>query len=153
MEVTPGAKFQYGNKKALRLRLRAFVILLRSTLGALYFLQADKDRYAIRRCRLCEEVRLRVDYHSAYPSVPVHSTAGLTVLASLFLVAVDNVFSKPNNWFEEESAAMGILDRFRLDGKCALVLGSATGLGAAIAIALFSLPRLKATTSRVKFWS
>jgi 2-dehydro-3-deoxy-D-gluconate 5-dehydrogenase len=31
---------------------------------------------------------------------------------------------------------MGILDRFRLDGKLALVTGSATGLGAAIAIAL-----------------
>src|SRR5579875_3807623 len=32
--------------------------------------------------------------------------------------------------------AMGILDRFRLDGKTALVTGSATGLGAAMAIAL-----------------
>lgn len=31
---------------------------------------------------------------------------------------------------------MGILDRFRLDGKTALVTGAATGLGAAIAIAL-----------------
>src|ERR1700690_2546887 len=31
---------------------------------------------------------------------------------------------------------MGVLDRFRLDGKLALVTGSATGLGAAIAIAL-----------------
>src|ERR1700728_3527947 len=31
---------------------------------------------------------------------------------------------------------MGILDKFRLDGKVALVTGSATGLGAAIAIAL-----------------
>jgi 2-deoxy-D-gluconate 3-dehydrogenase len=31
---------------------------------------------------------------------------------------------------------MAILDRFRLDGKLALVTGSATGLGAAIAIAL-----------------
>src|ERR1700742_1211471 len=31
---------------------------------------------------------------------------------------------------------MGILDRFRLDGKLALVTGSATGLGAAIAFAL-----------------
>jgi 2-deoxy-D-gluconate 3-dehydrogenase len=31
---------------------------------------------------------------------------------------------------------MGILDRFRLDGKLALVTGSATGLGAAIAMAL-----------------
>jgi 2-dehydro-3-deoxy-D-gluconate 5-dehydrogenase len=31
---------------------------------------------------------------------------------------------------------MGILDRFHLDGKLALVTGSATGLGAAIAIAL-----------------
>src|SRR3984885_8298174 len=31
---------------------------------------------------------------------------------------------------------MGILDRFRLDGKLALVTGSATGLGAAIAVAL-----------------
>jgi 2-deoxy-D-gluconate 3-dehydrogenase len=31
---------------------------------------------------------------------------------------------------------MGILDRFRLDGKKALVTGSASGLGAAIAIAL-----------------
>jgi 2-deoxy-D-gluconate 3-dehydrogenase len=31
---------------------------------------------------------------------------------------------------------MGILDRFRLDGKVALVTGSASGLGAAIAIAL-----------------
>jgi 2-deoxy-D-gluconate 3-dehydrogenase len=31
---------------------------------------------------------------------------------------------------------MGILNRFRLDGKLALVTGSATGLGAAIAIAL-----------------
>src|ERR1700730_2397948 len=31
---------------------------------------------------------------------------------------------------------MGILDRFRLDGKVALVTGSATGLGAAIAVAL-----------------
>jgi 2-deoxy-D-gluconate 3-dehydrogenase len=31
---------------------------------------------------------------------------------------------------------MGILDRFRLDGKLALVTGSATGLGAAIALAL-----------------
>jgi 2-dehydro-3-deoxy-D-gluconate 5-dehydrogenase len=31
---------------------------------------------------------------------------------------------------------MGILDRFRLDGKVALVSGSATGLGTAIAIAL-----------------
>ncbi|QNI34757.1 2-dehydro-3-deoxy-D-gluconate 5-dehydrogenase KduD [Alloacidobacterium dinghuense] len=31
---------------------------------------------------------------------------------------------------------MGILDRFRLDGKTALVTGSASGLGAAIAIAL-----------------
>lgn len=32
--------------------------------------------------------------------------------------------------------SMGILDRFRLDGKVALVTGSASGLGAAIAIAL-----------------
>jgi 2-deoxy-D-gluconate 3-dehydrogenase len=31
---------------------------------------------------------------------------------------------------------MGILDRFRLDGKLALVTGSATGLGSAIAVAL-----------------
>jgi 2-dehydro-3-deoxy-D-gluconate 5-dehydrogenase len=31
---------------------------------------------------------------------------------------------------------MGILDKFRLDGKVALVTGSATGLGAAIAVAL-----------------
>jgi 2-deoxy-D-gluconate 3-dehydrogenase len=31
---------------------------------------------------------------------------------------------------------MGILDRFRLDGKAALVTGAASGLGAAIAIAL-----------------
>jgi 2-deoxy-D-gluconate 3-dehydrogenase len=31
---------------------------------------------------------------------------------------------------------MGILDRFRLDGKLALVTGSSTGLGAAIAMAL-----------------
>ncbi len=31
---------------------------------------------------------------------------------------------------------MGILDRFRLDGKTALVTGAASGLGAAIAIAL-----------------
>jgi 2-dehydro-3-deoxy-D-gluconate 5-dehydrogenase len=31
---------------------------------------------------------------------------------------------------------MGVLDQFRLDGKLALVTGSATGLGAAIAIAL-----------------
>jgi|SRR5579883_249434 2-deoxy-D-gluconate 3-dehydrogenase len=31
---------------------------------------------------------------------------------------------------------MGILDRFRLDGKTALVTGSASGLGAAIAVAL-----------------
>jgi 2-deoxy-D-gluconate 3-dehydrogenase len=31
---------------------------------------------------------------------------------------------------------MGILDKFRLDGKLALVTGAATGLGAAIAIAL-----------------
>ena len=31
---------------------------------------------------------------------------------------------------------MGILDKFHLDGKLALVTGSATGLGAAIAIAL-----------------
>jgi 2-deoxy-D-gluconate 3-dehydrogenase len=31
---------------------------------------------------------------------------------------------------------MGILDRFRVDGKLALVTGSATGLGAAIAVAL-----------------
>ena len=31
---------------------------------------------------------------------------------------------------------MGILDHFRLDGKVALVTGSADGLGAAIAIAL-----------------
>src|ERR1700675_2773850 len=31
---------------------------------------------------------------------------------------------------------MGILDKFRLDGKLALVTGSAEGLGAAIAIAL-----------------
>jgi 2-dehydro-3-deoxy-D-gluconate 5-dehydrogenase len=31
---------------------------------------------------------------------------------------------------------MGILDRFQLDGKLALVTGSATGLGAAIALAL-----------------
>jgi 2-dehydro-3-deoxy-D-gluconate 5-dehydrogenase len=31
---------------------------------------------------------------------------------------------------------MGILDQFRLDGKVALVTGSASGLGAAIAIAL-----------------
>jgi 2-dehydro-3-deoxy-D-gluconate 5-dehydrogenase len=31
---------------------------------------------------------------------------------------------------------MGILDKFRLDGKLALVTGSATGLGAAIAVAL-----------------
>jgi 2-deoxy-D-gluconate 3-dehydrogenase len=31
---------------------------------------------------------------------------------------------------------MGILDKFRLDGKLALVTGSATGLGAAIAMAL-----------------
>ena len=31
---------------------------------------------------------------------------------------------------------MGILDRFRLDGKLALVTGSASGLGAAIALAL-----------------
>jgi 2-dehydro-3-deoxy-D-gluconate 5-dehydrogenase len=32
--------------------------------------------------------------------------------------------------------AMGVLDRFRLDGKVALVTGSASGLGAAIAVAL-----------------
>src|SRR5271154_1934907 len=31
---------------------------------------------------------------------------------------------------------MGILDRFRLDGRLALVTGSASGLGAAIALAL-----------------
>lgn len=31
---------------------------------------------------------------------------------------------------------MGILDRFRLEGKLAMVTGSATGLGAAIAVAL-----------------
>src|ERR1700760_1651743 len=31
---------------------------------------------------------------------------------------------------------MGILDRFRLDGRLALVTGSASGLGAAIAVAL-----------------
>ena len=31
---------------------------------------------------------------------------------------------------------MGILDKFHLDGKLALVTGSATGLGAAIAIGL-----------------
>jgi 2-dehydro-3-deoxy-D-gluconate 5-dehydrogenase len=31
---------------------------------------------------------------------------------------------------------MGILDKFRLDGKIALITGSATGLGAAIAVAL-----------------
>ncbi|HTZ56765.1 MAG TPA: 2-dehydro-3-deoxy-D-gluconate 5-dehydrogenase KduD [Acidobacteriaceae bacterium] len=31
---------------------------------------------------------------------------------------------------------MGVLDKFRLDGKVALVTGSATGLGAAIALAL-----------------
>ena len=31
---------------------------------------------------------------------------------------------------------MGILDQFRLDGKTALVTGAASGLGAAIAIAL-----------------
>ncbi len=31
---------------------------------------------------------------------------------------------------------MGILDRFRLEGKTALVTGAASGLGAAIAIAL-----------------
>src|ERR1700691_2135422 len=31
---------------------------------------------------------------------------------------------------------MGILDKFRLDGKLALVTGSAAGLGAAIALAL-----------------
>ena len=31
---------------------------------------------------------------------------------------------------------MGILDQFRLDGKVALVTGFASGLGAAIAIAL-----------------
>ncbi len=34
------------------------------------------------------------------------------------------------------TAKMGILDRFRLDGKIALVTGSAGGLGAAIAIAM-----------------
>lgn len=31
---------------------------------------------------------------------------------------------------------MGVLDRFRLDGKTALVTGAASGLGAAIAVAL-----------------
>jgi len=31
---------------------------------------------------------------------------------------------------------MGILDRFQLNGKLALVTGSASGLGAAIAVAL-----------------
>jgi 2-deoxy-D-gluconate 3-dehydrogenase len=37
---------------------------------------------------------------------------------------------------QKNTQAMGILDRFRLDGKLALVTGSATGLGAAIAMAL-----------------
>jgi 2-dehydro-3-deoxy-D-gluconate 5-dehydrogenase len=46
---------------------------------------------------------------------------------------VDNVLVKPKN---TDRQAMAILDRFRLDGKLALVTGSATGLGAAIAIAL-----------------
>src|SRR5277367_2661168 len=32
--------------------------------------------------------------------------------------------------------SMGILDRFKLDGKTALVTGAASGLGAAIAVAL-----------------
>lgn len=36
----------------------------------------------------------------------------------------------------ESSKIMGVLDQFRLDGKIALVTGSASGLGAAIAIAL-----------------
>lgn len=35
-----------------------------------------------------------------------------------------------------DKTAMGILDRFRLDGKTALVTGAASGLGSAIAVAL-----------------
>ena len=85
MEVTPGAKSHYGNKKALRLRLRAFVICLRSALGALYFLRADNIRYAERPEGLCEEACFRVVYHSAYPSVLGHSTPALQNLALLFL--------------------------------------------------------------------
>src|SRR6201996_9715190 len=49
------------------------------------------------------------------------------------LAVVDNLIVKPKN---TDRQAMGILDRFHLDGKLALVTGSATGLGAAIAIAL-----------------
>ncbi len=44
-----------GMEKALRLRLRAFVICIRSTLGALYILIAGKIRYGTRPNGLCEE--------------------------------------------------------------------------------------------------
>jgi 2-deoxy-D-gluconate 3-dehydrogenase len=47
--------------------------------------------------------------------------------------AVDNLV---NEIKEYSSAMMGILDKFRIDGRVALVTGSATGLGAAIAMAL-----------------
>src|ERR1700761_4061740 len=46
---------------------------------------------------------------------------------------VDKYLSETKEWGGQ---TMGILDRFRLDGKLALVTGSATGLGAAIAVAL-----------------
>jgi 2-dehydro-3-deoxy-D-gluconate 5-dehydrogenase len=45
----------------------------------------------------------------------------------------------PRSWCagkRRKSPTMGILDQFRLDGKLALVTGSASGLGCAIAIAL-----------------
>jgi 2-deoxy-D-gluconate 3-dehydrogenase len=50
-----------------------------------------------------------------------------------FLATVDNLIVKQKN---TDRQTMGILDRFHLGGKLALVTGSATGLGAAIAIAL-----------------
>ena len=50
-----------------------------------------------------------------------------------FLATVDNLIVKQKN---TDRQTMGILDRFHLGGKLALVTGSATGLGAAIVIAL-----------------
>lgn len=71
--------------------------------------------------------------------------------AAFPVVAIDNGFAgkKECSWLCSHSRttyrhgecgktaeAMGILDKFRLDGKVALVTGAASGLGAAIAVAL-----------------
>ena len=51
--------------------------------------------------------------------------------------AVDNLV---NEIKEYSSAMMEILDKFRIDGRVALVTGSATGLGAAIVALPDSVP-------------